>query len=164
MHLDVSTQGSVTVGPSGLERGIPQSARVFVTGKPPYDLELALEYDDSEARLVLDQIKILRQTEGIPVRTAELQQVRIPDLIATSLRGQVLDHRGWQGLIEDHPDHDQVAVDALVYSLAHALADPRPTQTVATARGLKPGSGIKRVMRARELGFLGAAQRGRSAI
>ena len=164
MHLDVTTRGSVTVGPTGLERGIPRSARVMVTGKPPYDLELSLEYDNGEARLVLDEIRILRQPTGVPVRTAELQQVRIPELIAKALRGEVLDARGWEGVVEDHRDEDPVKVDALVYSLAHALADPRPTQTVATARGLKPGSGIKRVMRAREMGFLGAAQRGRSAI
>ncbi len=164
VQLDVSTEGSVTVGPMGLERNIPKSARVVVTGQPPYDLELELEYDKGEARLVLDRIRILRRPLGVPVRTAELQQVRIPELIALSLRGEVLDDRGWPGLIQDHPDHDQVAVDALVYSLAHALADPRPTQTVATARGLKPGSGIKRVMKAREQGYLGAAQRGRSAI
>ncbi len=42
------------------------------------------------------------------------------------------------------------------------LGGQRPTQTVALARGLQPGSAIKRVMRAREQGFLGSAQRGRS--
>jgi hypothetical protein len=46
--------------------------------------------------------------------------------------------------------------------LAHALGGQRPTRTVAIARGLQPGSAIKRVMRARELGYLGKAAKGRS--
>jgi hypothetical protein len=46
--------------------------------------------------------------------------------------------------------------------LAHALGGHNPTQTVAIARGLQPGSAIKRVMRARELGYLGKATKGRS--
>ena len=37
-----------------------------------------------------------------------------------------------------------------------------PTQTVALARNLQPGSAIKRVMRARQLGYLGKATKGRS--
>jgi hypothetical protein len=45
---------------------------------------------------------------------------------------------------------------------AHALGGHNPTQTVAFARNLQPGSAIKRVMRARQLGYLGSATKGRS--
>ena len=79
-----------------------------------------------------------------------------------NLTAEVLDSRGWSGIVEDHPDADPAAVDALIYGLAHALASHNPTQTVALARNLQPGSAIKRVMRARELGYLGPAQKGRS--
>ena len=44
----------------------------------------------------------------------------------------------------------------------HALGGHNPTQTVALARNLQPGSAIKRVMRARQLGYLGKATEGRS--
>ena len=74
----------------------------------------------------------------------------------------MLDSRGWSGIIEDHPDADPAAVDALIYALAHALGGHNPTQTVALARNLQPGSAIKRVMRARQLGYLGKATKGRS--
>ena len=74
----------------------------------------------------------------------------------------MLDSRGWSGIIEDHADADPAAVDALIYALAHALGGHNPTQTVALARNLQPGSAIKRVMRARQLGYLGKATKGRS--
>jgi hypothetical protein len=45
---------------------------------------------------------------------------------------------------------------------AHALGGHNPTQTVAFARNLQLGSAIKRVMRARQLGYLGTATKGRS--
>jgi hypothetical protein len=96
------------------------------------------------------------------VRAANLAHVRIGEVVASCLTAEVLDSRGWPGLIEDHRDADPVAVDALIYALAHALGIHNPTQTVALARDLQPGSAIKRVMRAREQGYLGEAQRGRS--
>ena len=83
-------------------------------------------------------------------------------MIEISLSVEVLDSRGWSGIIEDHPDADPAAVDALIYALAHALGGHNPTQTVALAHELQPGSAIKRVIRARELGYLGDATKGRS--
>ena len=162
MDLEISTRGRVPVGPNGLTRFVPRSARIVVTDKDPYDLDIRIVWDDDEQRLVADDVRISRRPDGVPVRVAELAQVKIGELLATSLTAEVLDSRGWSGVVEDHPDADPAAVDALIYGLAHALASHNPTQTVALARNLQPGSAIKRVMRARELGYLGPAQKGRS--
>ncbi|MET0145258.1 MAG: hypothetical protein ABW328_10820 [Ilumatobacteraceae bacterium] len=162
MKLDVTTSGRVAVGPPGLARPVPRSARIVMTGQAPYELHLRLVFDERDQRLVVDELVVSRLPRGLPVRGAELARVKLADLVETTLTGEVLDERGWRGVVEDHRDHDQVAVDALVYALAHALGGQRPTQTVALARGLQPGSAIKRVMRARELGYLGEAQKGRS--
>ena len=162
--IEVSTtvRGKVLVGPNGLARPVPRTARVVITDKDPYDLDIRLNWDDDEQRLVPEDIRITRRPDGRPVRVAELARVRIGETIAASLAAEVLDTRGWSGVIEDHPHDDPAAVDALIYSLAHALGSHNPTQTVGLARGLQPGSAIKRVMRARELGYLGEAQKGRS--
>jgi hypothetical protein len=162
MEIDVVTRGKVPVGPPGMARPVPRTARITVTGKDPYDLDIRLNWDDEEQRLVPDDVRITRRPEGAPVRVTEIARMRLGDLIATALTAEVLDARGWEGIIEDHRDNDPAAVDALIYGLAHALGGHHPTQTVALARGLQPGSAIKRVMRARELGYLGEAQRGRS--
>ena len=150
------------VGPNGLARPVPRTARVIITDKDPYDLDIRLNWDDDEQRLVPDDIRITRRPDGGPVRVAEIARLRIGEMIASSLAAETLDARGWSGVIEDHPDEDPAAVDALIYALAHALGSHNPTQIVGLARGLQPGSAIKRVMRARELGYLGPAQRGRS--
>ena len=162
MEFDITTRGKVPVGPNGLARTVPRSVRIVVTDKDPYDLDIRLVWDDDEQRLVTDDLRVTRRPAGIPVRAADLGRIRIGQLIETSLAVEVLDSRGWSGIIDDHPDADPAAVDALIYSLAHALGGHNPTQTVAIARELQPGSAIKRVMRARELGYLGAATKGRS--
>ena len=162
MQFDITTRGKVSVGPDGLTRSVPRSARIVVKDKDPYDLDIRLSWDDDEQRLVPEDIRVTRRPDGIPVRAAELARIKIGELIATNLVAHVLDSRGWEGIIEDHPKADPAAVDALIYALAHAVGGHNPTQTVALARGLQPGSAIKRVMRARELGYLGKATKGRS--
>jgi hypothetical protein len=162
VEFDITTRGKVLVGPKGLARSVPRSVRVVVTDKDPYDLEIRLVWDDFEERLVADEVRVTRRPDGIPVRAADLGRIKIGPLIETNLAAEVLDERGWSGIIEDHPDAEPAAVDALIYALAHALGGHNPTQTVAIARELQPGSAIKRVMRARELGYLGKAAKGRS--
>ena len=162
MDVTTTVRGRVLVGPNGLSRPVPRSATVTVTGKDPYDLDIRLNWDDDEQRLVPEDVRITRRADGIPVRVAELARVRLGETIAASLAAAVLDTRGWAGIIEDHPDADPAAVDALIYALAHALGSHNPTQIVGMARGLQPGSAIKRVMRARERGYLGEAPKGRS--
>ena len=115
-------------------------------------------------RIPGDELTLRRQDGGEPLRLAEFQQIRLSELIETALVEVVLDDRGWPGLVADNADAEAEAVDALVYRVSYALFGQRPTQVVAEARGLKPGSSIKRVMRARELGYLGPAHKGRSGI
>jgi hypothetical protein len=162
MEFDITTRGKVPVGPNGLARTVPRSVRIVVTDKDPYDLDIRLSWDDDEQRLVPDDVRVTRRPDGIPVRAADLARIKIGQLIEANLAGEVLDSRGWSGIIEDHDDADPAAVDALIYALAHALGGHNPTQTVALARNLQPGSAIKRVMRARQLGYLGKATKGRS--
>jgi hypothetical protein len=162
VEFNITTRGRVSVGPNGLRRSVPRSARIVITDKDPYDLDIRLSWDDDEQRLVPDDVRVTRRPDGIPVRVAELARIKIGELIAANLIAHVLDARGWEGIIEDHPDSDPAAVDALIYAVAHAVGGHNPTQTVAIARGLQPGSAIKRVMRARELGYLGKATKGRS--
>jgi hypothetical protein len=162
MDIDITTRGKIPVGPDKLARAVPRSARIVVTGKDPYDLEIRLSWDDDEQRLAPDDVRITRRPDGIPVRAAELARISISQLVEATLVAEVLDSRGWPGIVADNRDADPAAVDALIYALAHALGGHNPTQTVALARDLQPGSAIKRVMRARELGYLGKATKGRS--
>jgi hypothetical protein len=162
MEFEITTRGRITVGPNGLARSVPRNARIVVTGKDPYDLDIRLTWDDEEQRLVPEDVRVTRRPNGMPVRAAELARIKIGELIEANLIAEVLDARGWSGIIEDYADADPAAVDALIYSLAHALGGHNPTQTVALARNLQPGSAIKRVMRARQLGYLGKATKGRS--
>jgi hypothetical protein len=67
------------------------------------------------------------------------------------------------GLLEKHRDHDPLAVDALIYLLAVALQSPKPTATVALARGLSPASGPKRILAARRAGLLPETEPGKPA-
>jgi hypothetical protein len=51
----------------------------------------------------------------------------------------------------------------LIYLLAVALQSPKPTATVALARGLSPASGPKRVLAARKAGLLPETEPGKPA-
>jgi hypothetical protein len=62
-----------------------------------------------------------------------------------------------------HSDHDALAVDALIYLLAVAFQSPKPTATVALARGLSPASGPQRVLAARKAGLLPETEPGKPA-
>ena len=73
-----------------------------MTDKDPYDLDIRLSWDDDEQRLVPDDVRVTRRPDGLPVRVAELARVKIGQLIESNLAGEVLDSRGWSGIIEDH--------------------------------------------------------------
>ena len=75
-------------------------------------------------------------------------------IIHRALETEYLGPTGWAGLLDKHRDRDPLAVDALIYLLAVAFQSPKPTATVALARGLSPASGPKRVMAARKAGLL----------
>ena len=118
MEFDITTRGKVPVGPNGLARPVPRSVRIVVTDKDPYDLDIRLVWDDDEQRLVTDNLRVTRRPDGIPVRAADLGRIKIGTLIEANLTAEILDERGWEGIIEDHDNEDPAAVDALIYSLA----------------------------------------------
>lgn len=59
--------------------------------------------------------------------------------------------------------HDPLSVDALINLFAVAFQSPKPTATVALARGLSPASGPKRVLAARKAGLLPDTEPGKPA-
>ena len=101
--MSTTVRGKVLVGPNGLARPVPRTARVVITDKDPYDLDIRLNWDDDEQRLVPDDVRITRRPDGQPVRAAELARLRIGETIAACLTAEVLDIRGWSGIIDDHP-------------------------------------------------------------
>ena len=89
--------------------------------------------------------------------------VTITDTVQTALETEYLGGTGWPGLLDKHRDHDPLAVDALIYLLAVAFQSPKPTATVALARGLSPASGPKRILAARRAGLLPETEPGKPA-
>ena len=85
------------------------------------------------------------------------------EVVETPLETEYLGGTGWPGLLDKHSDHDPLAVDALIYLLAVALQSPKPTATVALARGLSPASGPKRILAARKAGLLPETEPGKPA-
>ena len=103
---------------------------------------------------------------GDDVSPAGIARIALRDTVQTALETEYLGGTGWPGLLDKHRDHDPLAVDALIYLLAVAFQSPKPTATVALARGLSPASGPKRVLAARKAGLLpetepGMPRRGR---
>ena len=102
-------------------------------------------------------------TETIPAAPAGIARIAPRDTVQTALETEYLGGTGWPGLLAKHADHDPLSVDALIYLLAGALQSPKPTATVALARGLSPASGPKRVLAARRAGLLPDTEPGRPA-
>ena len=63
--------------------------------------DIQLTWDDDEQRLVPDDVRVTRRPDGIPVRAADLARIKIGQMIETNLDAEVLDARGWSGIIED---------------------------------------------------------------
>jgi hypothetical protein len=144
VEFDITTRGKVSVGPNGLARTVPRSVRIVVTGNDPYDLDIRLTWDDEEQRLVPDDVRVTRRPNGIPVRAADLARIKIGQLIESNLAAELLDHRGWSGIIDDHDDADPAAVDALIYALAPLSAGtirPRRWRSPATCNPARRSSG-----------------------
>lgn len=162
MHFDTKASGSrKTVGPPGGPTvKVPSSFVIHVTDMEPYDLRFVTKWDDTERRLTIREATFLTSGDE-PVRMAGIIRVAIGDLVDQAMEAEVLGERGWPGVVEDHPDHDQERVDALVYLLSVALGSPKPSANVAIARGLSPASGPKRVGAARKAGLLPATESGK---
>ena len=112
-----------------------------------------------------------RRPQGLLLRPARRRRRLIqrrhprcpPDIIQTALETDCLGRTGWPGLLDKHRDQNPLAVDALIYLLAVALHSPRPTATVALARGLSPASGPMRILAARRARLFPETEPGKPA-
>jgi hypothetical protein len=94
---------------------------------------------------------------------SRVTRLALADIIERALTDDVLGPGGWPQVVADHPDHDQVAVDAIVYRLAYALGGQKPAATIAIARGLALSSGPKRAGHARQAGLIPPAEPGKAS-
>jgi len=163
MHLDVRrSRERVTVGPvDGPTMKIPAVVDITATGVEPYDLGLRLAWDEDENCLTLRELKFSAPPQGERVRMSRIASVNISQMIERILEAEILGAEGWPGVVALHSAADPVAVDALVYRLSLALGGQKPSATVATARGLAPSSGPKRVAAARLAGLIPPTKPGR---
>ena len=165
MHIHITPgRDRVAVGPpGGPTEHFPAACTIKITGIEPYDIELRKEWVAATGRLETLHATFTPIAGGPYIRLANISRIALADLISHALTAEYLGSAGWQGVIDRHVDHEQIAVDALVYLLAVGLDSPRPSATVATARGLSPASGPKRVAAARKAGLIPKTKPGRPA-
>ena len=136
---------------------------IKVTDIEPYDVDLKMEWVAHEGRLGVREATYTSHPGGESVRLASITRIALAGLLHEALESEFRGSGGWPGVVEDHADDDQGAVDALVYLLAIALDSQKPSATVAIARGLSPASGPKRVSAARRAGLIPETEPGRAA-
>jgi hypothetical protein len=158
------SRGRVTVGPpGGPTETIPAAVTVTITDTVPYDVEARLEWSATVGKLAVRSIRCTAVPGGDDVSPAGIARIALRDTVQTALETEYLGGTGWPGLLAKHGDHDPLSVDALIYLLAVAFQSPKPTATVALARGLSPASGPKRVLAARRAGLLPDTEPGKAA-
>jgi hypothetical protein len=165
MQIDVTAGRSrVKVGPpDGPQVSIPGSLRIELSDIEPYDVELRLEWVAEEARLSVRKITYSSHPLRESVRVSQISKIPLGDVLKGALETECIGVAGWSGIVDQFSDYDKEHVDALVYLLAVALDSPRPSATVATARGLSPSSGPKRVADARKAGLIPKTEPGRAS-
>ena len=165
MRIDITPgRGRIRVGPpTGPTETIPASVTVAITDTLPYDVEARLEWSPSVGKLAVRSVRCTSVPGGADVSPAGIARVALRETIQAALEAEYLGGTGWPGLLDKHRDEDPLAVDALIYLLAVAFQSPKPTATVALARGLSPASGPKRVLAARKLGLLPETEPGKPA-
>jgi hypothetical protein len=165
MRIDITPgRGRIRVGPpAGPTETIPASVTVAITDTLPYDVEARLEWSPTSGKLAVRSVRCTSVPGGGDVSPAGIARVALRETIQAALEAEYLGGTGWPGLLDKHRDQDPLAVDALIYLLAVAFQSPKPTATVALARGLSPASGPKRVLAARKLGLLPETEPGKPA-
>jgi hypothetical protein len=136
---------------------------VTITDALPYDVEARLEWSPTTGKLAVRKVTCIALTGGEDVSPAGIARLSLRDTIQAALEAEYLGGTGWPGLLEKHNGHDPLTVDALIYLLAVAFQSPKPTATVALARGLSPASGPKRILAARKAGLLPETEPGKAA-
>ena len=165
MQIDVQPgRSKVSVGPpGGPTMSIPASCTIEVTDIEPYEVELKMEWIPEEGRLGTRQATYSALPQGESVRLASINKIALGDLLHRALETAFLGSGGWPDVILRHDDCEQIRVDALVYLLAVALDSPKPSATVALARGMSAASGPKRVANARKAGLIPETEPGKAA-
>jgi hypothetical protein len=167
VHMRIDTtpgRGRITVGPpGGPTETIPASVTVVITDTLPYDVEARLEWSPTVGKLAVRRVTCTAVPGGDDVTPASIARIALRDTVQAALEAEYLGGTGWPGLVDKHRDRDSLAVDALIYLLAVAFQSPKPTATVAIARGLSPASGPKRVLAARRAGLLPETEPGKPA-
>ena len=157
-------RGRIAIGPpGGPTETIPTAVTVTITDTAPYDVEARLEWSPTVGKLAVRQRLLHRPARRRGRSPAGIARIALRDTVQTALETEYLGGTGWPGLLDKHRDHDPLAVDALIYLLALAFQSPKPTATVALARGLSPASGPKRVLAARQAGLLPETEPGKPA-
>ena len=157
-------RGRITIGPpGGPSETIPAAVTVTITDTVPYDVEARLDRDPTVGKLAVRKVCCTALPGGEDLSPTGIARIALRDTVQTALETEYLGGTGWPGLLATHGDHDPLSVDALIYLLAVAFQSPKPTATVALARGLSPASGPKRVLAARKAGLLPDTERGKPA-
>ena len=126
------------------------------------EVEARLEWSPTVGKLAVRKVCCTALPGGDDVSPTGIARIALRDTIQQALETEYLGGTSWPGLLDKYSDdHDQLAVDAQIYLLAVALQSPKPTATVALARGLSAASGPKRVMAARQAGLLPETQPGK---
>ncbi len=123
---------------------------------------MSVEWSDEKRKLTVRRATYASRDGGEPVRVADVSHMAMSEMLCPALEAAVLGDSGSRGLVERHRTESPAPVDALVYQLAVAIGSPKPSATVAFARGLSPATGPGRVAARRE-GLLPAAEPGRAS-
>ena len=145
MRIDITPgRGRIRVGPpAGPTETIPASVTVTITDTVPYDVEARLEWSPTVGKLAVRKVCCTALPGGDDVSPTGIARIALRDTIQAALETEYLGSTSWPGLLDKHPNHDPLAVDALIYLLAVALQSLKPTATVALARGLSLASGTR---------------------
>ena len=165
MRIDITPgRGRISVGPpGGPTETIPASVTVAITDTSRTTSKRGSNGRPTVGKLAVRKVCCTAVPGGEDVSPAGIARIALRDTIQAALEAEYLGGTGWPGLLDKHRDHDPLAVDALIYLLAVAFQSPKPTATVALARGLSPASGPKRVLAARKAGLLPETEPGKAA-
>ena len=163
MQIQVKSRGKALL--AGDPRYVvPARVVLTLTQLEPFEFELETTYNAETGIYEDDRLTITRTEGGPQITMAELQTVRLRDLVTQAMESELIGAHGWPSIVADFDEIEQSKVDALVYRLAYAIGSRRPTECVAEARGIGQPAATRRVQRARDKGLLRAATPGRAGV
>ncbi len=163
MRLTFATE-TTEVGPlGGPTYKVPTEVNITIRETDTYDVDLQLKWSSRESKLIPTRVTFTSDPNGEPISVSRISRISMRQAIQTDLEIKLLGEGGWQGIVKDNEGSDPSAVDALIYLIAIAVDSPHPSATVATARGLAPSSGPKRVSDARKRGLIPLTKPGKAS-